>query len=131
MPLPHTYFCYSTTFQLDPHNVCAPMGLARDTWGSLRRVGEISDLILWCPAWGTQSGFLSQAQTLVALQVKIYQVRKHSAQWSSVNTLGRVRLAKGAAAPFYIQGLIRWYTGTLERGCFRYSWPWGNATETI
>lgn len=100
MPLPHTYFCYSTTFQLGPHNVCAPMGLPHDTLGSLRRVGEIPDLVLWCPAWGTQSGFLSQAQTLVALQDKIQQVMKHSAQWSSVNTLRWVRLGKDAAAPF-------------------------------
>lgn len=66
MPLPHTYFCYSTTFQLGPRNVCAPMGLPRDIWSSLRG-GGISDLFLWCPAWGTWSGFLSPAQILVAL----------------------------------------------------------------
>lgn len=66
MPLPHTYFCYSTTFQLGPHNVCAPMGFPHDTWSSLRG-GRISDLFLWCPAWGTQNEFLGLAQTLVAL----------------------------------------------------------------
>ena len=76
---------------------------------------EIPGLVLWCPAWGTQSGFLSQVQVLVALQDKIWQAMRHSAQWSSVvGQVGWVRLAKGADAPSWIQGVIRWYMNSRK-----------------